>query len=131
MDRVNVTTDEARQCIEVLKRAEAFMTAANLAARMTLRGGRETRRRHVRAIVKQLRDDGQWIVAQNPEGYFLTQDESLWKDYLEGRKIESKRVIGETARRQKMVTDRQGQGLLFAQMLGVALGTVDRVNCKW
>jgi len=119
---VNVTSEQARDCLVVLKRAEAFLTAADLAARVKLTGGRETRRRHVRAIVKQLRDDGHWIVAQNPDGYYLASDEAVWKDYLEGRKIDSKRVIGEASRRQKMVTDAHGQGLLFASKVMAYMG---------
>lgn len=112
---LNVTTPEMRDCLRLLKEAGGFMTAVNLAERMRLKGGCETQRRHVRAIVKSLRDDGQWIIAKNPEGYFLTRDKATWTDYLEGRKIDSKRVIGEAARHQRNVTTDRGQGLLFVR----------------
>lgn len=91
------------------------MTAAEIAATLRPGGYRETQRRHVRAIVKQLRDNGAWIIAQNPDGYFLTTDKAIWNEYLEGRKIDSKRIIGETSRRQRSAHELNGQGLLFVR----------------
>ena len=114
----NVTTGEIRQCLELLKKADGFLTAAEIAKRLRLGGGRETQRRHVRAIVDVLRKQGQWIIAVNPEGYFLTADKAVWGDYLEGRKIDGKRVIGAASRRQRAAVDASGQGLLFMPSVG-------------
>jgi hypothetical protein len=110
---VTVTTSEAAACLRLLKAAGGFLTAADIAARLRLGGCRETGRRRVRAMIDVLRNDGQWIVGFNPEGYLLTDDRSLWAAYNEGRKIDAKQVIGQASRR-RMVTNDQGQGLLFA-----------------
>lgn len=61
------------------------------------------------------------IVASVQGGYFLTADEDLWKQYLEGKKIDAKKVLGEMHRKKKMLIDKQGQGMLF-QPGGVAIG---------
>ena len=87
--------------------------AAKLAARLFLPGNRETQRRHIRAIVKLLRDNGSRIIATLWGGYFLTDDPQLWRDYLEGRQIDAKRILGETHRRKRMLADAQGQRMLF------------------
>ena len=121
MIELNTTTDQLQQCLSLLKQANGFINAVNLAARMQLRGDRETRRRKVRDIVKRLRDGGAWIVAQNPEGYCLTNDSDIWKQYQEGRKIDAKTILGNAYRHQKMLTDKTGQGMLF-QVLGTAMG---------
>ena len=111
---LNVTTDQMQRCLSLLKKAEGILTAAELAARMRLNGNRETQRRRVRSILKKLRDGGEWIIGFN-EGCFLTDDEKVWKDYNEGRQIDAKKIIGEAAKRKKMVTDNRGQGLLFVR----------------
>lgn len=117
MRQVDVTSDEPARCLGVLKQAARPVVAADIACRLGLGGKRETQRRHVRAIVKRLREVGSMIVATLNGGYWLTDDEQLWKEYLEGRKIDAKRIIGEAHRRKKMVTDNQGQGLLFQPAL--------------
>jgi len=105
------TTDQAAECLRILKAAEQPIVAADLAKRIRLAGSRETQRRKVRAIVKQLRDSGAMIVATLQGGYLLTDDVKIWRDYLNGRQIDAKKVLGKTHRTKKMITDGQGQGL--------------------
>lgn len=109
------TRDDAARLLMRLRTARMPLTAVELAGMLALPGLRETKRRHVRAIVKSLRDSGEKIVATLDGGYWLTDDPATWKEYLEGRKIDAKRVIGESHRRQQMVTDAAGQGLLFVR----------------
>ena len=112
MSKPNVTADEAAKCLRVLQGAASPIVAAELARKLGLGGSRESRRRHVRAIVEHLRDKGSMVIATLQQGYWLTKDEQLWKDYLEGRQIDAKRILGETHKRKKLV-DATGQGLLF------------------
>lgn len=113
MDGLNVEASEVAMCLAILQTHESPIVAAEIARRLHLEGSRETGRRHVRAIVKQLRDKGAMIVAVGSSGYYLTDDPDLWKQYLEGRQIEAKKVMGETHKRKKMAADSKGQGLLF------------------
>jgi len=113
MTKPNVTTKNAARCLEILKAAKKPIVAADLAGRLFLPGRRETKRRHVRAIVKHLRDNGSRVVATLQGGYMLTDDESIWKDYLEGRQIDAKRVLGVTGKQKKIMADVAGQGHLF------------------
>jgi len=112
MTKPNITTSETAECLRILELATGWLTATELARKLNLAGSRESQRRHVRAIVEHLRGDGEMIIATLQNGYFLTGDERLWKDYLEGLQIGAKRILGETHRRKKLV-DSQGQGLLF------------------
>ncbi|MCE5184961.1 MAG: hypothetical protein LLF76_02405 [Planctomycetaceae bacterium] len=115
----NVTTDLLARCLAVLRNAEGPVTAAEIAARVYLGGNRESRRRHVRAIIAELRCRGHWIVAANALGCWLTADETIWKDYLEHRTIDGRRIIGEASRRKKAVlVDAKGQALLFSPKIG-------------
>lgn len=124
MNEPNVTTDACAACLRILKAASEPMVAAELAAMMQLAGSRETQRRHVRAIVKHLRDNGSRIVATLTGGYWLTNDDGLWKDYLEGREIDAKRIIGEASRKKKMLSDAKGQGMLFVPTTQCGCATV-------
>jgi biotin operon repressor len=112
--KLNITTLEAAKCLSFLESANKPMTAIELARKLYLAGNRESQRRHVRALVEKLRDNGSMIVATLQDGYFLTEDLQLWQDYLEDRQIDAKSILGETHRRKKMLADRQGQGYLFA-----------------
>jgi len=114
MAKPEVKADELAKCLAVLRQASEPMTAIEIAARLGLGGIRETQRRHVRAIVKLLRDKSCRIAATLQGGYFITNDEQLWRDYLEGRQIDAKRVLGETGKRKNASYDGQ-QGLLFGQ----------------
>ena len=58
MGKIIVSTTEAEKCLMLLARAEAPMTGAVLAQKIGLKGGRETQRRRIRAIIKHLRDNG-------------------------------------------------------------------------
>lgn len=113
MNKLNITTTEAAECLRLLSNANEPIVAADLAAKLYLTGSRETQRRHIRAIIKQLRDNGSMIIATLWGGYFLTNDPQLWREYLKGRQIGAKRVLGETHKRRRMLTDAAGQGVLF------------------
>ena len=112
MNKANITTLEAARCLSLLETAAEPMVAAKLARRLRLAGSRETQRRHVRAVVKYLRDNGSHIVATLTGGYWLTENDEIWRDYLEGRQIDAKRILGETHKR-KRIAGSQGQGTLF------------------
>jgi hypothetical protein len=122
MTEINITTEEAAQCLRVLQAAKGPMVAAGLARRLRLHGVRETQRRHIRAIIEHLRKNGSWIVGLNPEGYFLTKDRQIWRDYNEGRGITAKRIFAEVHKRKRMIQDGTGQGFLFGQRVTVGLG---------
>ena len=119
----NVTAEEAARCLRVLEQAQRPMVAAELARSLHLGGSRESQRRHVRAIAEHLRDNGSMVVATLQQGYWLTEDQRLWKDYLEGRQIDAKRVLGETHKRKRMLADAKGQGLLFDQRIRYGVAT--------
>lgn len=123
MTKTDITTLEVARCLSLLEAAKEPIAAADIARRLGLYGCRETRRRHVRAIVKRLRDNGSMIVATLQDGYFLTEDMQLWQDYLSGRQIDAKRVLGETHRRKKMVADGGGQGTLFDMRIRCGVAT--------
>ncbi|HOT73759.1 MAG TPA: hypothetical protein PLX18_11460 [Anaerohalosphaeraceae bacterium] len=112
--RATAQTEECTKVMILLSRAAGPMTAIQIAERLGLGGSHETKRRQVRAIIKQLREEGEWIVSTNWDGYWLTEDAAVWRKFLEQEKIEAKQLIGEVQRRQKMITDRFGQGYLFS-----------------
>ena len=117
-----LTTDEAAVCMSLLQRCEAPITAVQIAEVMHLGGMRETQRRHVRKIVQHLRDNcSARIVATLQGGYCLTDDDTLWRDYLEGRLIDAKRIFGNT-HNKKRISGQDGQGLLFAPPTGCGIG---------
>lgn len=123
MTKPNVTTLEAGRCLQILQAANGPIVAAELARKLGLAGCRETQRRRVREIVKHLKDNsGAMIVASLQSGYWLTEDEQLWRDYLLHRQIDAKRILGETHKRKKMLADPSGQGRLFESRIhyGVA-----------
>ena len=113
MTDVNITTEEAAECLRVLQEAPEPIVAAGLAARLRLSGSRETQRRHVRAIIEYLRDAGSWIVATNRDGYSLTADTRAWRNYQEHRQNNAKHTLGVTHKRKRMLAGGRGQGILF------------------
>lgn len=113
MEPLNITDDKCRECLEELKAASEPIVAAELGRRLKLHGCRETQRREVRAIVEYLRGQGAKIVAANPAGYWLTEDEETWREYQEKRAVDGKRILAEVSRRKKFMSVK-GQGLLFA-----------------
>jgi len=117
------TTEENARCLEALEGAEAPMTAMQIAAWLRLTGSRETQRRRVRAIVEVLRNQGSMIVATQQYGYWLTDDAKIYADYLAGRQIDAKKVLGKTHKeRKRMLTDRAGQGVLFGPVVTMGIG---------
>lgn len=124
----SITTIETAKCLALLESALAPLVAAEIAHRLNLSGNRESQRRHIRAIIEYLRDNGSQIIATLQQGYWLTEDAGLWRDYLEGRQIDAKRILGETHRRKKMLADSQGQGHLFEQKIFAGCATINTVN---
>jgi len=122
MNKINITSSELAQCLTILKKTEMPLMAIQLAAKLYLGGCRETQRRHVRAIVRHLRKIGAKIVATLSEGYWLTDDLILWRDYLEGRQIDAKSILAETHKRKRMLADAAGQGILFGQKMTTGIG---------
>jgi biotin operon repressor len=113
MEALNITADNCSRCLEILKSATEPIVAAEIARQLGLGGCRETQRREVRAIVTYLREQGSMIVASTIEGYWLTEDKDIWKDYQEKRAIDGKRIIAEASKRKKEIGDNNGQGFLF------------------
>jgi len=111
-----ITTIKLDKALDVLKNASDFILAIDLADRLGIVGNHELKRRTIRAIVKILRDNGHWIIANLSCGYYLTTDVTLWKEYNEGRQIDAKRIIGEASKRKKIV-DPKGQTMLFDNRL--------------
>ena len=122
MTRPTITTHNAARCLKILKAATDPITAADLGRRLDLAGDRESRRRQVRAIIKRLRDQGEWICATIPGGYLLTTDRQLWSRYLMHRHIDAAIVIGQSHNRNKAAIDSHGQGLLFQPPAGCGIG---------
>lgn len=109
-----ITSTEAARCQAILEAQDQPITAIQIAVRLGLAGCRESRRRRVRAIIKHLREVcGVRIVATLSGGYWITEDDNIWRQWLEDRAIDAKIVLGEVYRRKKAAAER-GQGLLFA-----------------
>ena len=107
------SSDLAARCLRLIKE-QGPVKAITLAGQLGIEGLRETKRRRIRAIVQHLRNSaGNMIVADEINGYFLTDDITIWQNYLAGRQIDAKKILGITHRQLKMVTDSRGQGLLF------------------
>ena len=123
MSNPNITATEAAKCLRVLQDIAKPIVAADLAKKLALGGSRESQRRHVRAVIEHLRDNGSMVVAKRQRGYWLAGDLSLWKDYLDSRQIDAKRVLGETHKRKRMLADAKGQGLLFDQRIRYGVAT--------
>lgn len=118
------STEQIARCLELLETATEPMVAADIATRISLIGSRESQRRKVRALIRHLRNQCRSkIVATLTGGYFLTRDDELWSDYLAGRQIDAKRILGTAYKqRKKMITDRTGQGHLFGPEVTTGLG---------
>jgi len=111
-----ITVGEAAACVSLLEGASEVMPAASIAERLGLTGCRETQRRHVRAIIDHLRAGNCKVVADS-QGYWLTDDEKVWRDYLENRQIDAKVVLGSAHRRRReSVRAGSGQRSLFGSL---------------
>jgi len=82
-------TDLDAKVLRILKTAADDITAAEIAYKLLLIGSRETKRRKIRAIVKRLREEGNWIVATLKGGYWLTADAELWFGFATYRRREA------------------------------------------
>jgi len=114
MGKREVTVDQAAECLSLLVIASGMpRTAASIARQLGLSGTRETQRRHVRAIIDHLRAGGCKVVGGSC-GYWLTDDEKTWRDYLDSRQIGAKAVLGVTGQRKReSVRHSSGQKPLF------------------
>lgn len=107
------SSDLAAKCLTLIKQHGPIL-AIDLAAHLGIVGGRENMRRKIRAIVQHLRNDcGEMVCADLIHGYYIAPDKEVWQMYLDGRQLDAKKILGITHRQLKMVTDGQGQGLLF------------------
>lgn len=122
MPNLNCSSFLMSGLLVLLRQAEKPLTAFQLASRLGLSGNRESMRRKIRALAQALRNDGAWIVATIDAGYWLTEDSEVWNDWNNKKQIDAKRILGETHRRQKMIADRNGQGLLFTPPVRTGLG---------
>lgn len=116
-----ITGPELAKALSILQEAKEPMTAIEIAARLGLSGCRETQRRHVRAIIEELRDKGVRIAANQIDGCWIAKDDEEWRNYLEGRKIEAKEQIGEAHRRKKCTYD-DGTIAMFGQQMATGIG---------
>ena len=116
-----ITTPELANCLAILQQANGPLTATEIAAKLRLEGCRESQRRHVRAIIEELRNNGLWVVANQKDGCWIAKDEQEWRQYLEGRKIEAKQQIGQAHRRKKCSYD-DGTMAMFGQQVGTGIG---------
>jgi biotin operon repressor len=123
MNEPNITTDQVAGCLGILRRADKFMTAAEIAVHLGIAGCHESQRRHIRALVKELRDQGEMIIANNWDGYWLTKDLKIWDDYVNHRAIEAKTMLAEVSQRKKFI-DRNGQGILFDNRVPAGVATM-------
>lgn len=114
------TADQVATALRIIKEAGPIK-AIDLARRLGLSGNRETLRRKVRAITKRLRDSGVMVLANLNDGYFITEDKKVWAQYLEGRQIDAKKVLGQTHKQIKTTKDSAGQGLLFVPGMTMAI----------
>jgi hypothetical protein len=120
-----ITTDQVAGCLSILKAADKFMTAAEIAIRLGIGGEHETKRRHIRALVKKLRDShGSMIVANTRDGYWLTTDVKIWQDYINDRAIDAKVMLAEVSNRKRMLAGTKGQGMLFNNRIQAGCATV-------
>jgi biotin operon repressor len=124
MNEPNITTDQVAGCLAILKRADKFMTAAEIAGRLGIGGEHETQRRHIRALIKELRDNGSMIIANTMDGYWLTDDLVIWQDYINKRAIDAKVMLAEVSRRKKSLSEKRGQGFLFNNRIQVGVATM-------
>jgi len=124
LNKAIITSKQAAGCLLILRRAAQPVTAANIAMRLQLPGVRETQRRRVRAIVKQLRSGGAMIVGSISQGYWLTEDIGLWREYLEHRNIDAKRILADAYRKKRAIDYAGGQGFLFEQKILAGCATI-------
>jgi len=116
-----ITTPELAACLAILQQADGPITAIEIAGKLHLDGCRESQRRHVRAIIEELRNKDCRIAANQRDGCWIAKNDQEWREYLEGRKIEAKRQIGEAHRRKKC-TYKNGTIAMFGQQVGVGIG---------
>ena len=113
MEHNKFSSDLAAKCLALI-REQGPVRAITLADKLGIIGDRETKRRHIRAIVQYLRNDcGIMLVADLMHGYFVTDDKKVWQDYLDGRQIGAKKILGVTHKQLRMAIDSSGQGILF------------------
>jgi hypothetical protein len=108
-------TSDQTKVLNFLRKATEPIVAVQLAGRAGICYGlgHEAKRRHVRQVVHDLRKLGHKIVSSTIGGYWLTEDDALWSEYLDKRMIDAKRLIGDAKRKQRQLDANKGQGMLF------------------
>jgi len=123
-NKPTISSDQAAGCLSILRQATQPVTAANIAGQLHLPGVRETRRRHIRALVRQLRSGGAMIVGSISRGYWLTEDVRLWREYLEHRNIDARKILADAHRKKRSLDYAGGQGLLFERKIFAGCATI-------
>jgi hypothetical protein len=113
MELKPVLSDDLVRLLRLFEQADGPMTAVQIAGKLRLEGTIETQRRTIRCWVKELRDRGYWVIATLVEGYALTKNAGIWRDYSEGRAVDARRIFWEVSDRKKQMSD-GNQGLLFS-----------------
>ena len=94
MKQNKFSSDLAARCLALIK-SDGPIRAIAMAVKLGIEGNRESKRRHIRAIVQHLRNDcGNMIIGNFRQGYFITEDKKVWQDYLDGRQIDAKKILG-------------------------------------
>ena len=114
----NITIPQLAKALALLEAGTGPMTAIEIAEELGLGGCRETKRRHVREIVKELRDKGNRVIGTIRDGYYLARDDKQWRDYLESRQVGAKQVLGKTHKEKKLAYP-DGTLALFNRPVGV------------
>ena len=106
--------------IEYLRRnSDRPVPAIELAQMLRIDGDRESKRRALRAVITDLRNDGYRVCAGHDEhgngGYWLAASHAEWAEYLAAVKAKAKYTFALVRKRQEAVIDREsGQGKLFS-----------------
>ena len=116
--KANIPTQTLARTLAVLQQADGPLTAAQIAEAVGHWPccSHETQRRRVREVVDALREAGHWVVALGAEGYAVTRCRNVWSDYLSHRRIDAKRIFGQTYERKRAMWP-DGQYALFGSQL--------------
>lgn len=112
------SSDQAAKVLRLITDCGPIL-AADLAIKIGLQGCRESNRRKIRAIVHYLKNEnGNKIVSNFIDGYWIAADDKEWQASLDSLQIGAKKTLAVTHKKLKMVTDGRGQGLLFVPCVG-------------
>ena len=94
------------------------ISAVELADAAGIPGLHETKRRRVRELIRELREQGRRVCAGSGHdtdcGLWLARDDAEWRAYLESRRSMLRFEFAELSRTQRAASERgAGQGTLF------------------